>query len=99
VCCGLAQEPFFLGAVCYTTKSDTVTGKIMQVGWVRFKLSFNQQKGVVLTRLALAKPWEELARSYLAGYVIRSKVTRPGKSRVRLGTRSGKILPCQVSLK
>jgi hypothetical protein len=38
----------------------------MYVGWVRFKLGFNRQKGAVFTRLVLAKPWEELARSYLA---------------------------------
>jgi hypothetical protein len=47
--------------------------------------------------LALAKPWEELARSYPAGYVIGSIVTRPGKPQVRPGTRSGKILPGRVS--
>jgi hypothetical protein len=33
----------------------------------RFKLGFNQQRGVVFARLALAKPPEELARSYPAG--------------------------------
>jgi hypothetical protein len=40
----------------------------MKIGWVRFKLGFNRQKGVVLTGLALAKPREELARSYPIGY-------------------------------
>jgi hypothetical protein len=47
----------------------------VQVSWVRFKLGFNQQNGVVLTWLALAQPREELPRSFLVGYENR---VRPG---------------------
>jgi hypothetical protein len=48
--------------------------------------------GKALGRVSKKLP-SRVRKSGKAGYLIGSKVTRSGKPRVKLGTRSGKILP------